>query len=97
MEQKYYDVTLTEIKKYRLFKEEVDESELMWHQDEWDREILVIDGKNWKIQFDDELPIVLEVGKVIPIQNHKYHRVIKGIGNLVIRIIEINKNKNGRK
>ena len=91
MQEKYYDVNLTANKKYRLFKEEVDAEELMWHQDEWDREILVLDGKNWKIQFDNELPIVLEVGKVIDIQNHKYHRIIKGNGNLVIRIIEINK------
>jgi len=91
MQEKYYDVKITAHKKYRLFKEEVGEEELMWHQDEYDREILVLDGKNWKIQFDNELPIVLEMGKVITIQNHKYHRIIKGTGNLVIRIVEINK------
>ena len=91
MQEKYFDVTLTADKKYRLFKEGVDEEELMWHQDEFDREVLVLDGKNWKIQFDNELPIVLEMGNVIKIENHKYHRIIKGNGNLIIRIIEINK------
>ena len=91
MQEKYYDVKLTDTKKYRLFKEDVEEEELMWHQDEWDREIVVLDGKNWKIQFDNELPIVLNVGDVIQIQNHIYHRIIKGNGNLVIKIIEINK------
>jgi quercetin dioxygenase-like cupin family protein len=91
MQEKYYDVKLTDTKKYRLFKEDVEEEELMWHQDEWDREIVVLDGKNWKIQFDNELPIVLNVGDVIQIQNHIYHRIIKGNDNLVIKIIEINK------
>jgi hypothetical protein len=90
--EKYYDIFLNNTKRYRVFKEEVDERELMWHQDEWDRKILVLGGKDWKIQFDDELPLELKEGSEIQIENHKFHRVIKGNGNLIIRIIEINKN-----
>ncbi len=89
---KYYDIFLSNTKRYRVFKEEVDDRELMWHQDEWDRKILVLGGKGWKIQFDDELPLELKEGNEIQIENHKFHRVIKGNGNLIIRIIEINKN-----
>jgi hypothetical protein len=53
---------------------------------------LVLGGKDWKLQMDDELPITLVEGLEIEIKNHKFHRVIKGNGNLIIRIIEINKN-----
>ena len=91
MVEKYYDVSVGKDKRYRMFQSEVDDSELMWHQDEWDRKILVLGGKGWKIQMDDELPIELKEGTEIEIKNHKFHRVIKGNGNLIIRIIEINK------
>ncbi len=88
MDEKYIDVFISDTKRYRLFKGDVDERELLWHQDEWDREILVLGGKDWKIQLDDELPIDLIEGNRIQIKNHKFHRVIKGNGNLIIRIIE---------
>jgi hypothetical protein len=88
MDEKYIDVFISDTKRYRLFKGDVDERELLWHQDEWDREILVLGGKDWKIQLDDELPIDLIEGNRIQIKNHKFHRVIKGKGNLIIRIIE---------
>ena len=88
MDEKYIDVFISDTKRYRLFKGDVNERELLWHQDEWDREILVLGGKDWKIQLDDELPIDLIEGKRIQIKNHKFHRVIKGKGNLIIRIIE---------
>lgn len=92
MVEKYYDVNISNNKKYRIFKHELDERELLWHQDEWDREILVLSGKDWMIQFDDELPIELNEGTRMEIKNHKFHRIIKGKDNLIIRIIEINKN-----
>jgi hypothetical protein len=88
MDGKYLDVFINDTKRYRLFKGDIDERELLWHQDEWDREILVLGGKDWKIQLDDELPIDLIEGKRIEIKNHKFHRVIKGKGNLIIRIKE---------
>lgn len=88
MDEKYLDVYINDTKRYRLFKGDVDERELLWHQDEWDRKILVLGGKDWKIQLDDELPIDLIEGKQIEIKNHKFHRIIKGKDNLIIRIIE---------
>ena len=45
MVEKYYDVSVGKDKRYRMFQSEVDDSELMWHQDEWDRKILVLGGK----------------------------------------------------
>jgi len=88
MGEKYLDVIINDVKKYRLFKGDIDERELLWHQDERDREIFVLGGKDWKVQLDDELPIDLIEGKQIEIKNHKFHRVLKGNGNLIIRIIE---------
>ncbi len=92
MVKAYYDVSVDNTKRYRLFEGGLDERELLWHQDEWDRKILVLGGKDWKLQMDDELPITLVEGLEFEIKNHKFHRVIKGNGNLIIRIIEINKN-----
>lgn len=88
MEERYTDVTIDQYTKYRLFKDTIDSDELMWHQDERDRTIRIFSGKDWKLQFDDQLPFVLEEGKEYKILNHIYHRVIKGIGDLIIRIKE---------
>ena len=35
MDEKYIDVFISDTKRYRLFKGDVDERELLWHQDEW--------------------------------------------------------------
>ena len=88
MEDKYTDVIIDERSKYRIFNENVDVRELLWHQDEKDRKVIVFGGEGWKIQFDNELPIELKEGDEIIIKNHIYHRVIKGKKDLVIKIIE---------
>ena len=44
MNEKYLDVFINDTKRYRLFKGDVDERELLWHQDEWDREIMMLIG-----------------------------------------------------
>jgi hypothetical protein len=74
--------------KIRLFNEDVDSGELMWHRDREDRIVEIIDGKNWMIQMDDEIPVVMEVGKKYFIPKGVYHRTIKGEGNLLIKITE---------
>ena len=68
----------------RVFEEDVDESELVWHRDHHDRSISVITGKGWKFQFDDELPRDINSVKYIP--KGTYHRIIKGEGKLVLQI-----------
>ena len=70
----------------RIFSEDIDEVELMWHRDGEDREVEVIGETDWMIQIDNELPKVLE-GK-IHIPEGVYHRVIKGSGDLKIKIIK---------
>ena len=71
----------------RVFNEDVDESELVWHRDERDRKIKVLSDTGWQIQFDDELPI--SINRVTEIPKMVYHRLIKGDGALVIEIEEI--------
>lgn len=68
----------------RLFSQEIDERELMWHRDEEDREIISISKTDWKIQLENELPI--ELNSLVKIKAGEWHRVIKGNGDLKIKI-----------
>jgi hypothetical protein len=71
---------------HRTFKHSVDSEELCWHRDKQDREVRVLEGANWKLQLDNQLPIVLEHGNVYGIPKEKYHRLIKGDKDLVVEI-----------
>jgi hypothetical protein len=69
----------------RKFSQEIDPIELMWHRDLKNRNIKVLEGKDWKIQMENELPKSFDT---ITIPRLTWHRVIKGSGNLVIQIKE---------
>jgi hypothetical protein len=75
----------------REFKDTVDDEELIWHQDREDRIITVLESNKWKLQMDNQLPIMLETGKKYSIPAMSFHRVIKGDGAL--RIIVEKKNE----
>jgi hypothetical protein len=70
----------------RCFSSNIEVSELKWHQDWEDRTIQFLESSDWMFQFDDELPIPCE-GELY-IKAGTWHRVIKGTGNLKIRIIK---------
>ena len=73
----------------REFTVDIDPIELLWHRDDEDRTVEVIEcGQGWKLQLDDELPTTLEPGTSIFILRHQWHRVIKGEGKLVVKIIK---------
>lgn len=72
----------------RTFYSSVAHHELVWHRDKYDREITILEGENWQLQLDNELPVTLERGKLYKIPKMKYHRVIKGSGHLKIKIWE---------
>ena len=76
----YFDIS----DQVRLFSQEIDESELMWHRDEEDREIISILKTNWKIQLENELPT--DLNSSVKIKAVEWHRLIKGNGNLEIKI-----------
>ena len=68
----------------REFKQDTDSGEFMWHRDREDRIIESIGETDWKIQLDDELPKAIQGEVLIPMG--VYHRVIKGTGDLKIRL-----------
>jgi hypothetical protein len=74
---------------FRTFREDISINELVWHYDLKDRYMTVILASNWMFQFDDQLPIKLEDNQKIFIPKNTYHRIIKGTGELKIKIEEI--------
>ena len=71
----------------RVFKQETDSVDFMWHRDKEDRIISPIGETNWRIQLDNELPKVIE--KEIYIPKGVYHRLIKGNDDLKIKLIKL--------
>ena len=70
----------------REFSSNVDELDLVWHQDKEDREIEVLEGKGWKVQLDNKLPLELVKGDRIFINEGDVHRIHKGTTDLKIKI-----------
>lgn len=71
----------------REFKEETDSSEYIWHKDKEDRIIEPIHKTDWLLQIDNELPRLIEGRIFIP--KETFHRVIKGTGDLKIKLTKI--------
>lgn len=71
----------------RTFLQEVDEFELVWHRDREDRIVTTLSETDWKFQFENELPIKLEGEIHIP--KNKFHRLIKGTGDIKLRVKKI--------
>jgi hypothetical protein len=72
----------------RTFTPDVDSEELKWHQDLKDRKVTIIECGGWSFQMENELPNKLEDAKQIFIPKLVWHRVLKGVGNLVVEIEE---------
>ena len=57
----YKDLEITDKYIIREFDENIDPIELMWHRDDEDRVVEIIEpGTGWKFQFENELPWDLE-------------------------------------
>ena len=80
----YKDLEVTEQYIIREFNENIDPIELLWHRDDEDRTIEILEGIHWMIQLDNQLPILLNSHIFIP--RHMWHRTIKGTGPLKIKI-----------
>ena len=80
----YIDIEVTDEYIIREFNENIDSIELMWHRDDEARTVEIIGETDWKIQLDNQLPISLNSPIFIP--RHEWHRVIKGTGNLKLKI-----------
>lgn len=78
----------TDSSNIRIFSEDVDPMSLIWHEDQEDRIIEVIESNGWKFQFDEEIPFELKENSSFDIPRGYLHRVIKGNGSLTIKIIK---------
>jgi hypothetical protein len=87
------DLPFEEVKengiKTRLFKENINTNELKWHFDKQDRKVKVVKSNNWMLQMDNDIPKPLKEGQTIFIPKGVYHRVIKGSGDLIVKIKEL--------
>jgi quercetin dioxygenase-like cupin family protein len=66
--------------------DDINEESLIWHRDKEDRIINLIEGTQWKLQMENQLPTTIEKDIEIFIPKNTYHRIIKGKDNLVIKI-----------
>lgn len=83
----YVDLEITENYIVREFDQNIDPIELMWHRDDEDRTVEILEsGEGWEFQYDEELPIKLTTNTQLTIPKHQWHRVIKGEGKLKIKI-----------
>jgi hypothetical protein len=71
----------------REFEESVDSDELEWHRDREDRIVEIIQNDGWEFQLDNELPVVMTGSFFVP--KETYHRVIKGNGQLIVKITKL--------
>lgn len=81
---KPYEEKIEEGYHIRRFSEDTNESELVWHRDKEDRIVESIGDTDWLIQLDNQIPKPLTEKVSIP--KNTYHRVIKGSGELKVRI-----------
>lgn len=62
--------------------------ELVWHRDKQDRIVQALHKTDWKFQLDNQPPQDLTENQLF-IPKETYHRLIKGTGNLKVKIIEV--------
>jgi hypothetical protein len=82
----YKDIEVGDNYVIREFDENIGPIELMWHRDNEDRVVEVLNTTDWKFQYDNQLPIPLKENVSLKIARHDWHRVIKGTGNLRLKI-----------
>ena len=80
----YKDIEIGDDYVIREFDENIDPIELMLHRDNEDRLVEIIGKTDWQLQLDNQLPTSMNQPIFIP--RHEWHRVVKGTGNLTLKI-----------
>ena len=80
----YIDLEITDSYILREFNENIDPIELLWHRDDENRTVEIVGQTDWKLQLDNQLPT--SINQPIFIPKHEWHRIIKGTGNLKLKI-----------
>ena len=84
----FVEQKLSDNRRLRTFPETIWEDDLVWHRDKHDRTIKIISSDGWQLQMDNELPKNLTMGDIHFIPKEVYHRVIKGVNDLIVEIVE---------
>ena len=82
----FQETKLSDNEFIRVFNQDIDSGEMTWHRDRENRIIESIGETDWMVQIDNELPKKIEGEVFIPMG--VYHRVIKGTGDLKIKLIK---------
>ena len=69
----------------REFSQDTPSFEFVWHRDKEDRIVEAMHDTDWLLQLDNQPPIGLQNNKLF-IPKETYHRLIKGTGDLVVKI-----------
>jgi len=83
----FKETKISENEFIRVFSQETDEGEFYWHRDREDRRVVSTKPTDWMVQLDNELPKTLNEEIYIPMG--MWHRVIKGTGDLEVKVIKI--------
>jgi mannose-6-phosphate isomerase-like protein (cupin superfamily) len=86
----YIDERISESVWIRTFDPFVTESEeYVWHRDENDRIVTVLEGEGWQFQFDNDIPKIINRNETIIVPKMVYHRLLVGKTPLKLRIEEV--------
>ena len=69
----------------REFSQDTPSFEFVWHRDKKDRWVQPTHETDWLFQLDNDIPRKLQKNKLF-IPKETYHRLIKGTGDLVVKI-----------
>ena len=83
----FIESLLDTTKTTRLFSKDLTQEDLKWHFDDEDRIISSKDPTDWLFQFDNKLP--QKINGTIHIKKGKWHRLIKGSGDITLVIERI--------
>lgn len=84
----YTDRWVNHNTRIRRFNSNVNNEELVWHQDAHTRRVTVLEGIGWKLQLDNQLPVELLPDRSYTIPQELHHRLLKGSGELIVEIVE---------
>lgn len=87
MSKPYKEIN-TEDFSIREFSSNISTLELVWHRDKEDRVVQAMHDTDWKFQLDNEVPKRLSKNKLF-IPKETYHRLIKGTGDLTVKIFKL--------
>ena len=82
----FQETKLSDNEFIRVFSQDTDSGEFVWHRDYEDRIVESIGDTDWLIQIDNELP--KEINEKVFIPMGVYHRLIKGTNDLKIKLIK---------